>query len=75
MLSQPVGKAQAAQKMQKALKENLFSLKGNLGYIDLSNIKTSFKSRHKIDKTEGDKLIQELSKSKILPSLLNSIKK
>ena len=62
-----------AIKMQNTIKKNFFSLKGNLGYIDLNNFKASFKSASKIEKIEGDKLIKALSKSKILEHLYKSL--
>ena len=48
----------------------LFSLKGNLGYIDLHNISTSLGSREKIDRIEGRKLQERLKESNIISSLL-----
>ncbi len=63
-----------ATKMQKALKKNLFSLKGNLGYIDLHNISATIGSRSKVDRIEGKKLQGRLKESDIIPSLINTLK-
>lgn len=62
-------------KMQKLIANNLFSIKGNLGYLNLHNFSSSLSSLTKIDEVESKILRKKLKKSSIIAHLIDSLPK